>query len=856
MLLKYTARVLFKFGKISGLGFFAPQLNLWTNPLWGRNLEAPGEDPYISGEYGQAWVRGLQGHNESAHSYRKAYATPKHLIGQMYESAVFPNGTLIERYRNDTRYSLHDLEFYLQPFRKAMIADGGDARSTMCAYQSVNGAPVCANGFILNKVVKAKCDPGDDATCGSWGWEGFVSSDCDSVQTMMPPLFNHAPNDHPGWPGHNYSWNGAMATADALRGGDDTNCGSIFQDDDHSGIMSLTTYPELLTEGIIDQRLRATLTTLFELGLFDGEAGGKAFDYGWEEIDSAAHRALNLEAARQSIVLLQNPTYSSSSTDADTDAQSVAAAPILPLKPGTKVVVLGYQATWTTQLMGNYNGDYSNITTIADAIRAVNGAGSNTPPAVHGVPTNSIHQMGQSGFAAALEAATAAEVIILTAGLDKEVEGEGCDRSFLQLPGEQEALYTALAKLGKPIVVVLINGGMVAIDLMKDAPRTAILEASYPGARGGEAIADTIFGRSVPSGKLAATIWSKSFQNLTSVDESNLTWACSPTVIHSEWQWNPAVRAREGSDGLTHMFYQGDEANILWKFGFGLSFSDFEMSWLPPDEPAVMTIDIGAPDFVAQFGALHYSIVLRNIGTVEATETVIAYWIPDRAVDKTLNEQVVGFEGTALPPAESFNLSFSLPAPAELATVMEDGSRVVQPGAYTLRFSRGHGPVLEATIVLTGASRLLRRFPSAFDDGDKLTVNECDQRCNDFHPRTDLLKYKSFLWLPESGVLQHSASGKCVTSWPLVSGTDVRLLACNTSAPTPGQRWEHSGGLLKASTAPNKPSLCMWSRAKNATWPWADLRSPVTVEPCTTVAIDSRASDGRNQQPLCRCRSN
>ena len=96
--------------------------------------------------------------------------------------------------------------------------------------------------------------------------------------------------------------------------------------------------------------------------------------------------------------------------------------------------------------MGNYNGDYSNITTIEQAIRAANGADpSNTPPAVHGVATNSIHQMGQDGFPAALAAAKAAEVIILTAGLDKEVEGEGCDRSFLQLPGEQEALYLALA---------------------------------------------------------------------------------------------------------------------------------------------------------------------------------------------------------------------------------------------------------------------------------------------------------------------------------------------------------------------------------------------------------------------------
>eukprot|EP01046_Picozoa_sp_COSAG06_P080993 COSAG06_NODE_28205_length_578_cov_2.405010_1_plen_103_part_10 len=92
----------------------------------GVRFNVAGEDPYVSGEYGQAWVRGLQGHGEG---YRKAYATPKHFVGQMYESAVFPNGTLIERYRNDTRYSLHDLEFYLQPFRKAMSAEGGDARS-------------------------------------------------------------------------------------------------------------------------------------------------------------------------------------------------------------------------------------------------------------------------------------------------------------------------------------------------------------------------------------------------------------------------------------------------------------------------------------------------------------------------------------------------------------------------------------------------------------------------------------------------------------------------------------------------------------------------------------------------------
>jgi len=176
----------------------------------------------------------------------------------------------------------------------------------------------------------------------------------------------------------------------------------------------------------------------------------------------------------------------------------------------------------------------------------------------------------------------------------------------------------------------------------------------------------------------------------------------------------------------------------------------------------------------------------------------LLHWIPDKAVDRTLNGQVIGFAGAVLGATHSAALSFSLPPPVELATVMEDGSRVMQPGTYTLRFSRGHGVGLEAMVVLTGAPRLMRRFPSAFDDGDVLTINECDQRCNDFHPRTDLLQYKSFLWLAGSGALQHTASGKCVSvPSPAVAGSDARLLTCDATKPGPGQQWQHDNGLLK-----------------------------------------------------------
>ena len=141
-------------------------------------MECPGEDPYLTSVYAYEYVTGMQGGNatEMEGKILKTVTTPKHFMGQMFEgdgSNPWGNGTTVNRQSNDTRYSMHDLEsYYLAPFKAAMVDAG--AGSVMCAYQGVNGVPMCANGFILNQVVREW-----------WGWKGFVVSDCDAIMTMM-----------------------------------------------------------------------------------------------------------------------------------------------------------------------------------------------------------------------------------------------------------------------------------------------------------------------------------------------------------------------------------------------------------------------------------------------------------------------------------------------------------------------------------------------------------------------------------------------------------------------------------------------------------------------------------------------
>ena len=177
-------------------------------------MECPGEDPHLSSVYAEMYVKGFQAYGHAS-GLKKGITTPKHFTGQLFEgdgSNPWGNGTTVNRQSNDTRYTMRDLEqYYLPAFKAAMIT--AEAGSVMCAYQGVNGVPMCANGFILNHIVR-----------NTWGWKGFVVSDCDALNTMMVAS---EPGGNSNF-GHAYSLNGAMAAQDGTRAGCDSGCSGVY----------------------------------------------------------------------------------------------------------------------------------------------------------------------------------------------------------------------------------------------------------------------------------------------------------------------------------------------------------------------------------------------------------------------------------------------------------------------------------------------------------------------------------------------------------------------------------------------------------------------------------------------------
>ncbi|KAI2511769.1 hypothetical protein MHU86_2663 [Fragilaria crotonensis] len=413
----------------NGLTFYAPNINLASHPLWGRTMETPGEDPFLASMYAKAYVQGLQGNHPRV---LKVAATPKHFVGHFFEgekSDPWGNGTLVTRLQNDTRYSLQDLEqYFLPPFRAAL--KDAKAESLMCAYQSVNGVPMCANGFLLNRLVRQE-----------WNWSGFIVSDCDSIQTMELSF-------------HGYSMDPLSAVHDGIRAGCDQNCGGRYKKYGLKAVLD-----GRLTEMQIDTSVRRQLRTLFRLGLFDSADQDPYGHIGWEHVGTDTHKQLALDGARQSIVLLQNGNGTT----------------VLPIDKSQRIVLAGPMANATAALLGNYHGAACPDGTgecLVSLDKAL--AGSNF---FLGVPPGCSKSV--DGIAEVVHAAKRSDVVVLVLGGTCHEE-EGGDRDFLSLPGSQMDLFRAVYEVGKPIAVVIINGGPYSIDELKECGDVAIMQAGFP----------------------------------------------------------------------------------------------------------------------------------------------------------------------------------------------------------------------------------------------------------------------------------------------------------------------------------------------------------------------------------------
>jgi beta-glucosidase len=282
-----------------GLTIWAPNINIFRDPRWGRGQETYGEDPFLTGRMGVAFVTGMQGDDPS---HPRVVSTPKHF--------AVHSGPESTRHRVDVDVSKHDLEDTYMPAFRAAVTEG-HARSVMCAYNSIDGAPACANTMLLR-----------DHLRNDWHFDGYVVSDCGAVADIDT--------------GHHYAPDMAHAAADALKAGTDLECG-YGQGQAFAALVDAV-HQNLVTEVDLDQALRRLFRARFDLGMFDPPASYSFGRIPATENNSPEHRALALQAARESMVLLKNKDGA------------------LPLKPNVKrIAVIGPTAELVQSLQGNYN---------------------------------------------------------------------------------------------------------------------------------------------------------------------------------------------------------------------------------------------------------------------------------------------------------------------------------------------------------------------------------------------------------------------------------------------------------------------------------------------------------------------
>jgi beta-glucosidase-like glycosyl hydrolase len=734
-----------------GLTFYAPQINL-GQPLWGRIKETPGEDPYLTSQFAIQYVRGLQGDHPRV---LKAAATPKHFIGHLFEgegSDPYGNGTMVSRVSNDTRFSLQDLEqYYLPPFRAAL--KDAKAESLMCAYQSVNGVPMCANGFLLNRVLREE-----------WNWTGFVVSDCDAIETMQSGLW---------WNNlsfHQYSPDKVAAVRDGVRAGCDQNCGITYVN------YGMEAYKKgLITKNQIDTLIYRQLRTLFRLGMFDPKEDDPYSSYGWNQVGTDFNRQLALEGAQQSIVLLQNGDLT----------------PVLPISKGQRVLLAGPMYNATDALLGNYHGSAcpdgtgSCLKSLNDWLRDR----VELVQALPGVPAGC--KEDSTGIDEVIDAASNADIVVLALGGGCH-EDEGADRDFLHLPGSQRQLYRAVYQTETPLAVVLINGGPFAIDELKAWADIAILQAGYPGQSGAQAITGILTGEVNPSGKLTVTIYPESYTNGKPM--SGTPWMTS------------ALRPMEGTEGRSHMFYTGTP---LYPFGYGLSYTTFLMQW-ETEPPSVEWSYDDLKNAISDTDS--FDIIVLNNGEAEGKETIQAYWSPPKSVDAQLKRQLFAFESVVLQPGQSCVIRFPIKtALKSISTVSPRGDRVVFPGNYTIVFTRGHGDILQTQVTAT-SYYMVRKFPSPWVDKHEVIMEACVEGTHEIIPHTEefLMAYK--LWKWEKHLLKHVASGKCLTF-----DEDCKIVNLQRCSPSnQHQEWTHQteyGGMVRPKIC---PTHCLKAMASSA----------------------------------------
>ncbi|KAF8179580.1 glycoside hydrolase family 3 protein [Mycena galopus ATCC 62051] len=520
-----------------GLDFWTPNINPFRDPRWGRGQETPGEDPYHISQYIANLVPGLQG-GINPTPYVKVMAACKHFAA--YDLESFDG---VSRHSFNAVVTQQELtEYYLEPFQTC-VRDVGVV-GVMCSYNSVNGIPACADSYLLQTILR-----------DYWGFanDRWVVSDCDAVSDIFAT--------------HNYVSSIEEAAGIALTAGTDINCGSTFSENLLEARNENYVTQEAITTALVRQ-----YAALVRVGYFDAADLQPYRQLDWSSVSTPAAETLAYTAAAEGIVLLKNDGT-------------------LPLKAGLKIALIGPWGNATTAMQGNYFGN-------APYLISPQAAGITAGYSVTYVSGATISGTDTSGFAAAVAAAKAADVIVYAGGIDNTVEAEGLDRTTIVWPGVQLTLIQELATVGKPLIVVQFGGGQVDDTVLKSTTGVnSVLWAGYPGQSGGTAVFDILSGKVAPAGRLPVTQYPANYVSVSMFD------------------MNLRPNTTSGNPGRTYKWYTG---TAVYPFGTGLHYTTFALhiATLVSNAASASYLDLGVFDT--------FSVNVENTGTVGRTFTTNA----------------------------------------------------------------------------------------------------------------------------------------------------------------------------------------------------------------------------------------
>ena len=589
-----------------GLTFWSPNVNIFRDPRWGRGHETYGEDPYLTGTLAVPFIKGIQGDGE----YMKAAACAKHF--------AVHSGPEGDRHFFDAKASKKDLEETYLPAFETCVKDG-QVEAVMGAYNRTNGEPCCANKPLMVDTLR-----------GKWGFEGHFVSDCWAIRDFHE---NHK----------------VTATAEesvklALDMGCDVNCGCTYQK------MMNAYRAGLITEEQITESCVRLFTTRFLLGMFDKTE----FDnIPFTVVECDEHQKVAHKAAAEGIVLLKNDG-------------------ILPLdKTKLKTIgVVGPNADSRIALMGNYHGTSSRFVTVLEGIedkvagdvRVLYSEGCDLwKPNL----SNLSDQDYPDRLSEVQTIADYSDIMVVVVGLDENLEGEegdagnqfaSGDKVNLELPIPQRQLLNSVLDCNKPTIVINMSGSAINLSVAEEKA-AAVIQAWYPGAKGGQDVADILFGDVSPSGKLPVTFY-RSTDDLPDFRDYSMK-------------------------NRTYRYFTGTP---LYPFGYGLTYGKCRAKEM---------------EVTASADGATVKVKVVNEGSVK-TSDVLQIYVKDTGYELAVpNPQLAGFERFELGAGEEKEITVELPRRA-FTSVDEEGNRDVF--SHSFKVYAGTNQPDERSKELTGVS--------------------------------------------------------------------------------------------------------------------------------------------------------